>query len=193
MAGKKYEFKPDKLGTGFLSKLYLTQTQRKTLLKWTLFGVVLLVLSLLQDVFFCHLRIFGATTDLVPAAILLITVLLGAESGCLFALISACLYQFAGNAPGYHVIAILTVLATFASMFRQSFLQRSYGAAMLCAGLSLVVYELVIFFAGVISGFSVFSRFGSILVTIGLSLISLPILYPILCSIQQIGGDSWKE
>ncbi len=193
MAGKKYEFKPDKLGTGFLSKLYLTQSQRKTLLKWTLFGVVLLVLSLLQDVIFCHLRLFGATTDLVPAAILLITVLLGTESGCLFALISACLYQFAGNAPGYHVIAILTVLATFTSMFRQSFLQRSYGAAMLCSGLALVVYELIIFFVGVISGLSVFSRIISVLVTTGMSLISLPILYPILCSIQQIGGDSWKE
>ena len=89
MAKKKYEFKPDKLGTGFLSKLYMTPTQRRKLLKWGLFALVLLVLSLLQDVFFCHLRLFGATTDLVPAAILLITVLLGTESGCLFALIAS--------------------------------------------------------------------------------------------------------
>ena len=193
MANKKYEFKPDKLGTGFLSKLYMTQSQRRRLLKWSLFGLVLVVLSLLQDVFFCHLRLFGATTDLVPAAIILTTVLLGTDSGCVFALISACLYQFAGNAPGFHVIAILTVLATVATMFRQSYLQRGYGAAMLCSGLALILYELVIFFAGVISGVSVFSRIGSVLVTTGLSLISLPILYPILCSIQQIGGDSWKE
>ena len=30
---KKYEFKPDKTGTGFLNKLYLTQLQRQALLK----------------------------------------------------------------------------------------------------------------------------------------------------------------
>jgi hypothetical protein len=193
MAKKKYEFKPDKLGTGFLSKLYMTPTQRKKLLKWSLFALVLLVLSLLQDVFFCHMRLFGATTDLVPAAILLITILLGTESGCLFALIASCMYQFAGNAPGFHVIAILTVLGTIISMFRQNYLQRSYGAAMLCSGVAVVLYELSIFIASVLSGASNLSRIGSILVTAGLSIISLPILYPILCSIQQIGGDSWKE
>ena len=91
---KKYEFKPDKLGTGFLNKLYLTQLQRQALLKWSLYGLVLLVLTLLQDVLLCNLSIFGATTDLVPTAILLITVMLGTESGCLFALIGTCFYQF---------------------------------------------------------------------------------------------------
>ena len=64
---------------------------------------------------------------------------------------------------------------------------------MLCSGVAVVLYELSIFIASVLSGASNLSRIGSILVTAGLSIISLPILYPILCSIQQIGGDSWKE
>ena len=85
------------------------------------------------------------------------------------------------------------MLGTIISMLRQNYLQRSYGAAMLCSGVAVVLYELSIFIASVLSGASNLSRIGSILVTAGLSIISLPILYPILCSIQQIGGDSWKE
>ena len=193
MAQKKYEFKPDKQGTSLLSKLYLTQLQRQALLKWALYALVLLVLSLLQDVILCRLSIFGATTDLVPAAILLITVMLGAETGCVFALVSACLYQFSGSAPGYHVIAILTLLGTGASMFRQSYLQRSYNATMLCSGLALVLYEIIIYAVSLVAGLTVLSRLPALLFTVGLSLISLPILHPILCSIEKIGGETWKE
>ena len=193
MAQKKYEFKPDKLGTGLLSKLYMTQSQRQSLLKWSLFALVLLVLSLLQDVIFCRMRLFGATTDLMPAAILLATVMLGPETGCVFALISTCPYQFSGTAPGYHVIAVLTILGTLATMFRQSYLQRGFSASMLCSGAALVLYELIIFAVSALSGQTTFARFPVALITAGLSLISLPVLHPILRSIHQIGGESWKE
>ena len=71
MAGKKYEFRQDKTGPDLLSKLYLTKKQRASLLKWTLFGLVMLALSLIQDVILCHVNIYGASTDLMPYAILL--------------------------------------------------------------------------------------------------------------------------
>ena len=69
---KRPEFKPDKPRVGLLSKLYLTQKQRKSILKWALYALVLLVLSLVQDVLLCKLNIFGATTELVPVGIFLI-------------------------------------------------------------------------------------------------------------------------
>ena len=47
MAKKKYEFKPDKNAIGFFHKLYLTKKQRLSILKWSLYALVLLVLSLL--------------------------------------------------------------------------------------------------------------------------------------------------
>ena len=70
---KKYEFKPDKPNAGLLSKLYLTQKQRKSLLKWTIYGLLLVFLSVLQDVLLCRISIFGATTELVPCGICLQT------------------------------------------------------------------------------------------------------------------------
>ena len=55
---KKYEFGPDKPHSGFLSKLFLTTKQRKSLLKWVLYYCMLLVLSVLQDVILCDIRLF---------------------------------------------------------------------------------------------------------------------------------------
>ena len=97
---KKQDFKPDKTGNGILSKLYLTAAQRRTILKWTLYAVVLLALSLLQDVVLSKVRLFGATTDLVPCAIILICILEEAHKSAVFTLIASCLFLFSGSAPG---------------------------------------------------------------------------------------------
>ena len=42
---KKYEFKPDKPVSGIFSKLFLTPKQRRSILRWGLYALVLLVLS----------------------------------------------------------------------------------------------------------------------------------------------------
>ena len=65
---KKREFQADKPHASLLDKLYITPKQRLSLLKWLLIGVILLILSVLQDVVLCRFRILGATTDLVPCA-----------------------------------------------------------------------------------------------------------------------------
>ena len=97
---KKYEFKPDRPYSGFWDKLYITPLQRKVLLKWGLYAVLLLILSALQDVIFARVDILGATTDLVPCCIFLICVLEGVDNGCLFSLIAAVIYFFSGTGAG---------------------------------------------------------------------------------------------
>jgi hypothetical protein len=126
MARKKYEFRQDKTGPDLLSKLYLTKKQRSALLKWTLFALVLLVLSLIQDVILCHVNIFGASTDLLPFAILLACTLLGADSCCVFSLVAAAFYQFSGTGPGYYTIALIPVLGTVTALIRQAYLQSEW-------------------------------------------------------------------
>lgn len=190
---KQYEFKPDKMDSGFWNKLYLTQKQRLSLLKWLLHGVVLLVLSVLQDVILCRLRLFGATTELVPCGIFLICVLEGAESGCVFALISSLVYLFSGGAAGTYTIVLITVFGVVAAVFRQSYLQRGFSATMLCVTGAMVLYELTTFAMVLFLGLTTASRFGGFCITAGLSLLAAPILYPIVRSIGTIGGETWKE
>ena len=66
---KKYEFQPDKPYSSRLNKLQLTKQQQKQVLKWCLYALLLIVLSVLQDVVLCRMRLFGGTTDLVPCGI----------------------------------------------------------------------------------------------------------------------------
>lgn len=193
MAKKKYEFKPDKITLGFFHKLYLTKKQRITILKWTLYALVLLVMSLLQDVILCKLDVFGATTDLVPCAIFLTCMLLGTQTGCLYALIAASLFQFSGSGPGYHAIAIITVLCVCGAVIRQSYLRKGFGSCLLCAGVCHMLYEFIIFFVGILLGQTVLARIGVTLLTGLMSLVSIPVLYPILRAIEKIGGETWKD
>ena len=193
MANKNYEFRPDKSGSGLLSRLYLTRLQRQAALKWLLYSVVILILSVLQDVVLCELYVWGGTTDLVPCAILMVCVLEGADSGSLFCLIAALVYLFSGSSPGYHVLFLLPVLGVGATIFRESLLRKSFSATVLCTGGALILYELVIFGMALFLNLTHPGRLSVALITWGLSFAVTPLLYPIWVSIGKIGGQTWKE
>ena len=190
---RKYEFKPDKPASSALSKLYLTPLQRKRLLKWALMGLMLVLLSLLQDVVFSRMRIGGAAFDLVPCAILLGCILMEPETAGVFALISSSLYHFSGTAPGVYIIALITALGILLCIFRRSYLKKGFFSTFLCAGFGIVVYKLVVFGIHLFLGATLGTRFGIFCMGVGLTLACIFPLYPIFVSICNIGGESWKE
>ncbi len=190
---KRNEFKPDKLRSSFLSKLYMTPLQRKEALKWALYALALLVLSVLQDVVFCRIKIFRATTDLVPCGIFLICVLQGMEAGGLFSLIASLCYLFSGTAPGAYCVVLITFLAIGVSFFRQGYLQKGFSAAVLCTAIAVFLYEMLLFAIGVFLGHTSVGRLGVFCLTGLFSVIVIPILYTPMKLIGTIGGDAWKE
>lgn len=190
---KKYEFKPDKPRSGLLSKLYLTQKQRRALFKWLFYALFLLVLSVLQDVLLCRVRLLGATTELVPCGIFLICLAEGLEQGSVFSLVSACLYLFSGTAAGVYSIVLITALAVFVTLFRQSFLQKGFSAAMLCAVTAMLLYELAVFAIGLFLGMTTLNRIGSFCLTALYTLLTAPVMYPVVTAISNFGGEAWKE
>lgn len=190
---KKYEFKPDKPQMTLADRLYLTKKQRRQLLKWSLYALMLLVLSVVQDVLLSRVRLFGATTELVPVGIFLICLLEGLETGCVFALTASSLYQFSGTPGGTYSIVFITVLCVLVTLLRQAYLQKGFGSAMLLTALAMVLYELLVFAIGLFLGLTTFSRGGGFLLTAGLSLMVAPAFYPIALSVGKIGGEVWKE
>lgn len=193
MFRRKYEFKPDRPHSGTLNKLYITPKQRQRLFKWFLTTLLLLAVSLLQDVIFSRVHIFGAVTDLVGCAILLFCIMQDPENGCVFALISSSIYYFSGSAPGSYVIALLTCLGLLISIFRQCYLQKGFGSTFLCLAGAMLIYELSLFIIGAFLGQIPLSRFRYFCITAGISLAAMPILYPVFLAIGKIGGESWKE
>ncbi len=193
MALFQKEFKSDKPHSGFWGKLYMTPKQRKSLLKWFLYSLLLLVLSLLQDVVLCRYRIYGATTELVPVGIFLICLLEGGESGSIFTLIASLLYLFSGTAAGIYSMVLIVLLALGITIFRQAYLQKGFLVALLCVAFEMLCYEMLQFGMGLFLVVTYPQRVVSFLITAGLSLIAVPILYPIALSIEKIGGEAWKE
>ena len=192
MAGK-YEFRPDKEGSSLWKRLYITPTQRARLLKWTLYGLALVVASVLQDVVLSRVRVYNATTDLVPCVILLVCLAEGAEAGGVFALAGSLGYLFSGTAPGPYCVPFLTVLAVLVTVFRQALLQKGFLATFLCAGAALLCYELLVFAIGLFLELTYLDRLLGFLLTTALTAIAIPVFYPIVKSISTIGGEAWKD
>ena len=190
---RRNEFKPDKPQNGFFSKLFLTQKQRRSVLKWALYSLVLLVLSVLQDVLLCRFRLFGATTELVICGIFLICVMEGMEKGSVFCLCAGCVYLFSGTAAGYYSIVLIPALGVAVTWFRQSFLRKGFSAAMLCTAVATTVYEILVFAIGLFLGMTTAGHIGTFALTAAMTLLAAPVLYPIVKSIGTIGGEAWKE
>lgn len=190
---KKQEFRPDKPSTTLLSHLMLTRKQQKTLLKWVFYSALLVLLSVLQDVLLSQVRLLGATTELVPCGIFLICILEGTHTGSLFALISALVYLFSGTAPGPYSMVAITFYAVGVCMLRQAYLQESFSSAYLCTAIAMVLYVLTNFLFGLFLGMTPLSRIYGFVITAVLTLLTVPVLYPICKAIGAFGGQSWKE
>ena len=193
MAKRKYEFRPDKTQAGLLNKLYMTPQQRLAALRWVLYAILLVVVSVIQDVILCKISIFGATTDLVPCVIILICVELGAEKTAIFSLIAALLYKFSGTSAGYYVIALIPILGLLASVARSSIFRKTLSSTMLCACIALFLYEASVFAFGLLFQNTSLFRGIRFAVTAGLSLLTYPIFYPLITAIERIGEKTWKN
>lgn len=190
---KKQEFKPDRVGTGVLDKLWLTPLQQLRVLRWVMFGVVCVVGLLLQDVLLYRINIGGGCTDLMPCLIIMVAVMQEPESGGIFALVMSVVYFFSGSAPGVHSIFLLTALAVAVTIFRQGCLWRSFGTVMTCSSVAMFLYEMALFGVNLFLKQTTVQRLGAAMMTSRLSVLSLFLVYPVLRAISKIGGDSWKE
>ncbi len=190
---KKYDFKPDKGPKLLLNRLYLTKKQRLSVLKWALYGLILLLLSLLQDVLLVRFRLFGATTELVPVGIFLICVLEGMEGGSVFSLVAASVYLFSGTAAGTYCIVFITALSIFVAYLRQCYLQKGFVPALLCTAVAMILYEAGVFAIGLFLNLTTPGRLVGFAITAVLSLLAVPVLYPIAVAVGKIGGEAWKD
>lgn len=190
---KVYEFKPDRQGTSFFKRLYMTRLQRRQILKWFSLAALCVLLLTVQDVMMSQIRISGATTDLAVCAIFLIGLYEGTENGSLFALIASIVYLFSGSSPGAQCIALISCTTVGLNLLRQIYWRRSSGSILLCTCTAITIYEMLNFLFGIFVGSTIWDRFGVfVLVSVFTCITALP-LYPLVKLISKIGGDTWKE
>ena len=190
---KRPDFRPDKPSTSLLSHLILTKNQQKSLLKWVFYGAMLVLISVVQAVLLSGVRLFGATSELIPCAIFLICILEGTHSGSVFALVASLLYLFSGTAPGPYSMVAITFLSVGVCILRQAYLQESFSSAFLCTAIAMVLYVLTNFLFGLFLGLTPLSRIFGFFITAVLSLVAVPLFYPVFKAIGKFGGYAWKE
>ena len=190
---KKYDFQPDKPYASWLSYLQLTKLQRRQVLKWCLYALVLMVVSVIQDVVLCRMRFHGGCTDLVPCCIFLFCILEGSHQGCIFALAASFFYLMTGSAAGPQVLVLITVPAILICILREVYLRPRFLSALLCTMLAMALYELLVFGFCLLLASVTFQRFFGFLLTALLSLAAVPPLYLIAKPIMAIGGTTWKD
>lgn len=190
---KRNDFRQDKFGKSLLSRLYISRRRRLALLRWGLYALVLVVLSLLQDVVMCRFSILGTTTNLVCAGIFLLAIILTPEECALFTLAASTVYFFSGMSPGSFCIVVITGLAVLLNLFRVSFLRKSIWTTLFLAAAALMLYTLISFAIGLFLRLTTPARFGAFCISAGISLPVMPLLMPIFLAISNIGGDSWID
>lgn len=187
------EFKPDAPLVSPLKGMRFTHLQWLQILHWLSYIGICVLCLVIQDSIMSRVSIFGATTDLAVAAMLLITVLEGSEVGSVFILIASTVFYFSGSAPGPYSVGLLTILGLGASLFRQMVWHRSRGSIVLCAGLAAIIYEIGLYFTGLFMGLTSWYRLPRFLITGLLTAAAMFPLYYVIYRIGQIGGHTWKE
>ena len=162
-------------------------------LRWLLTAFALVLVSVLQDVILCRVRLFGATSDLVCGALLLVCIMMDPEQGCIFILLGSVAYHFSGTSPGPYVIALLTGIGLMVSITRQAYLQQNFAATFLCTGIAIFVYEMLLGIIGAFLGHTTVSRLGIFALSGAYTVAAIPVLYPIFRGIGKIGGETWKD
>ena len=103
------------------------------------------------------------------------------------------LYYFSGSAQGPYVVPLITVIAILTVIFRQACLRKGFFSILLSTALGMMCYEMVLFGIGLFLKHTVTHWTMAAVFTALLSLVAVPVGYPIARAIGKIGGETWKE
>lgn len=187
------EFQPDKQQSPLVRSMHFTRQQRMNLLRWVLLVLGCVLCLVVQDCVMSRIKLFGATTDLGVAAILLVGMLEGTETGSIFALLASTVYYFSGSAPGAYCVALITVPTMLCGLFRQKYWRRSTGSMILCSAVAMLIYELGLFGMAVFMGLTRWARFPYFAQTAVYTIALMIPLYHLFYRIGKIGGHVWNE
>lgn len=138
-------------------------------------------------------RLFGATTDLAVAAIFLVTIMEGSETGGIFVLLAAIVYHFSGSAPGAYCVSLIGIPGILCALFRQRFWHRGTTSNLLCSSIAMFVYEIGLFLTALFLGLTRLDRFPYFVLTAVYSIVLMIPLHQLIIRIGQMGGHVWKD
>ncbi len=166
------------------------QARYKTILMWSLYGLLVLLSMTVQTVILGHTRVLGTKFALLPVVLACITMHLGAEKGGLFGLVVGTVWCLSGADGGGMNILSMTAAALCAGYLCDRYLNRNILAALLMSLLSLLIVQGALFFIKAYLASAGIGALGRALLQTVLSLPTFLVYYPIVWAIQKLDHSS---
>lgn len=119
-------------------------TRYKNILMWVLYGLLFVLVMVLQTVIFGHARYWDTKLSLIPVAIACVAMHCGAENGGVFGLAAGLVWCFSGADGGALVIVLCTLCALAAGHLCDHILNRNLVSALLMCLMALVGFQFVL-------------------------------------------------
>ncbi len=160
----------------------------KNALMWTLYGVLFLLLAVVQTVIFGHAQFFGVKLALIPVCVACVAMHAGAESGALYGLVCGAVWCFTGAAGGALHIVLLTLCGAAAGYLCDRYLVRQLLSALLMSLMALGACQSVLFLFECYLGTIHIGTAYTVPVQVGLSLLACPAVYLAAWAIRKVGA-----
>lgn len=168
---------------------HLTKTQWLGILKWSLYGLLTLLTLLLQTVVLSRTTALRIKPTPLPVLIACICIREGPERGGIYAILAALLWCFSGADYGSLSVALLPTGAILSAVLCRAVLTLRFLPTALCAFAVTLLNASVIFVFKLILPPTVgLDNYWRILLPgVALSMLFLPIQYPLVKCISRIG------
>ena len=159
----------------------------KNALMWTLYGVLFLLVAVLQTVVFGRARFFGVKLTLIPVCLACVAMLAGAEAGALYGLCCGAVWCFTGASGGAMHIVLLTICGAVIGYLCDRYLNRNFLSALMMSLLTLIVMQGLLFLFKRYLGQTGEEGWSILLKQIGLSMLACPPVYLAAWAIGKVG------
>ena len=166
----------------------LTASQWKSILKWSLYGVLFLFSMLLQSSVLPRMPIGKIFLSAVPVCVACVALEEGTEAGGLYALIASVFYALSGAGVGPLYVFTLTVSAIICGGMSDRFCTKNLISALLLSLISLTICLSLTFLFRVYVGSVHVSYWHTVLIPeIVLSLLTVPLFRLCTWAVGKIG------
>lgn len=163
------------------------QERYRNKLMWALYGLLLLMVLVLQDVVFGRARYFGTKISLIPLVIACVAMHGGAEKGGAFGLAAGVVWCLSGGDGGGMLIIFSTVCALAAGYLCDRYLNRNILSAAMMSVLALVLTQTLLFLFKLYMGQTGSEGWMVLAKQLALSMLGFPPVYLLAWAIGKVG------
>ncbi len=172
-----------------LKYFHLTRLQWLGILKWSLYGLLTLLVLLLQTVLLSKQPILGAKLVPLTGLIVCVCVREGPEKGGFYAILATLFWCLSGSDFGNLSVAVIPIGAMLSAVLCRAVLTlRLFPTALCCLGVMLVNDSAVFVFKLILPPTVALDNYWRVLLPgVGLSMVFVPLHYALVKLIGRIG------